>query len=254
MVAVSTSLGVSQHEPHPHLANRTHLHQHAANRTHHHGMQGSAASKAHLPAPGGPTTSVQAKGSSLARAEAGHATHGSSTGSLLARCGVASAAIYFPGFHHSVDNDIIWGYKWTEWDNLADADDLSKPLAFDKAAQNPVLHPRRGYYDIADREARTMRAQAAEAKAAGIQAFMIYHYVRASSRGRRTHLVLCSDHLPAHACSLNAFATRGPARAPSFIIHHVLPLLSSHLHSYVTRVHGDSLASCGSGLRTVVPL
>ena len=77
VVAVSTSLGVSQHEPHPHLANRTHLHQHAANRTHHHGMQGSAASKAHLPAPGGPTTSVQAKGSSLARAEAGHATHGS---------------------------------------------------------------------------------------------------------------------------------------------------------------------------------
>ena len=36
-------------------------------------------------------------------------------GEKLARCGVATAAIYFPGFHRSVENNRFWGENWTEW-------------------------------------------------------------------------------------------------------------------------------------------
>ena len=112
------------------------------------------------------------------------------TGNLLARCGVHSVAIYFPGFHHSMDNDQIWGYRWTEWDNLH-ASDLETPLADDLSVYrngkpDKLLHPKRGYYDIGDREGQTLRAQAAEAKAAGISAFMIYHYWFAFGRGPLT--------------------------------------------------------------------
>lgn len=82
--------------------------------------------------------------------------------------------MYFPGFHHAVENDQIWGYKWTEWDNLL-SHDLRKKMAFDKASQHPLLHPQRGYYDTLDRGSVTLRAQALEARNAGFQAFQIYH-------------------------------------------------------------------------------
>ena len=101
----------------------------------------------------------------------GAQTTGTEVGSLLAQCGVATVAIYFPGFHHSVDNDMLWGEKWTEWDNLF-SDNGSVPLLHDAKAHNELLHPQRGYYDIWDKHARTIRAQAQQAAAAGFQAFM----------------------------------------------------------------------------------
>ena len=93
-------------------------------------------------------------------------------GDQLASCGVASAAVYFPGFHHSVDNDLLWGEGWTEWVNL-------RGEVNDTVASTAVRHPRRGYYDIWDGGAATLRAQAAEAKSAGVRAFMFYHCANA---------------------------------------------------------------------------
>lgn len=109
-------------------------------------------------------------------------------GSLLARCGVATVAIYFPGFHQSVDNDMLWGEKWTEWDNLF-TNNGSVPLLHDAKAHNELLHPQRGYYDIWDAHARTIRAQAQQAAAAGFQAFMFYHYWFAHGRTALTRPV-----------------------------------------------------------------
>ena len=37
-------------------------------------------------------------------------------GDQLAACGVGTVAIYMPGYHRSVDNDILWGAGWTEWE------------------------------------------------------------------------------------------------------------------------------------------
>ena len=90
-------------------------------------------------------------------------------GDLLAACGVSTAAVYMPGFHRSVDNDLLWGAKWTEWVNLRDE-------VNDTVAHNVVRHPLRGYYDIWDNGAATLKAQAREARAAGVRAFMFYHY------------------------------------------------------------------------------
>ena len=95
-------------------------------------------------------------------------------GSLLAAGGVATVAIYFPGFHHSVDNDMLWGERWMEWDNLMAGN--TTPLEYDSLARQPLLHPQRGYYDIWDAHARTIHSQAREAAAAGFKAFMFYHY------------------------------------------------------------------------------
>lgn len=75
---------------------------------------------------------------------------GALPGALLERCGVATAAIYFPGFHRSPDNDAFWGNGWTEWDHLRD-------LTEDAVTREPMRHPLR-YYDIAD-DGRTLRAQ-----------------------------------------------------------------------------------------------
>jgi hypothetical protein len=100
---------------------------------------------------------------------------GALPGDTLAACGVASVATYFPGFHRSVDNDILWGERWTEWENLRDE-------VNDSVAHMAVRHPRRGYYDIWDEGAATLRAQAAEARSAGVRAFMFYHYWFAHGR------------------------------------------------------------------------
>ena len=101
-------------------------------------------------------------------------------GSHLAAGGVATVAIYFPGFHHSVDNDMLWGERWMEWDNLMAGN--TTPLEYDSLARQPLLHPHRGYYDIWDAHARTIHSQAREAAAAGFKAFMFYHYWFANGR------------------------------------------------------------------------
>ena len=93
----------------------------------------------------------------------------------LSACGVASTAVYFPGFHKSVDNDLLWGDGWTEWVNL-------RGEVNDSVASTHVRHPKRGYYNIWDDGAQTLRAQAAEAKQAGVGAFMFYHYWFAHGR------------------------------------------------------------------------
>ena len=94
-------------------------------------------------------------------------------GMRLASCGVASAAIYFPGFHRSVENDRFWGKGWTEWDNI-------RNLTWDPLALARVAHPMR-YYDTADGGA-TIREQAKKAREAGLKAFMFYHYYFGSGR------------------------------------------------------------------------
>ena len=94
-------------------------------------------------------------------------------GMRLASCGVASAAIYFPGFHRSVENDRFWGKGWTEWDNI-------RNLKWDPLALARVAHPMR-YYDTADGGA-TIREQAKKAREAGLKAFMLYHYYFGSAR------------------------------------------------------------------------
>jgi len=88
-------------------------------------------------------------------------------GSALAACGVASAAIYFPGFHRSVDNDRFWGRGWTEWTHL-------RSLEYDELTQKAAQHPA-NYYDIWD-DGQTLRRQASQAREAGLSAFVFYHY------------------------------------------------------------------------------
>ena len=89
-------------------------------------------------------------------------------GSLLESCGVATAAIYYPGFHRSPDNDAFWGTGWTEWDHL-------RHLKADLVTGDAVRHPLR-YYDIGADGGATLRQQAAQARAAGLKAFVFYHY------------------------------------------------------------------------------
>ena len=76
-------------------------------------------------------------------------------GSLLESCGVATAAIYYPGFHRSPDNDAFWGTGWTEWDHL-------RHLKADLVTGDAVRHPLR-YYDIGADGGATLRRQAAQA-------------------------------------------------------------------------------------------
>ena len=99
-------------------------------------------------------------------------------GDQLHACGVGTAAVYMPGYHRSVDNDLLHGAGWTEWANL-------RGEVNDTVAHTAVRHPLRGYYDIWDSEADTLRAQATEARAAGVRAFMFYH---------------CACKAPAHTC------------------------------------------------------
>ena len=89
-------------------------------------------------------------------------------GDKLSRCGVATAAIYFPGFHHSVENSRFWGENWTEWANVP------TNLIYDAVQKAPIRHPR-SYYDIGD-GGQTLRKQAQQARQAGLKAFVFYHY------------------------------------------------------------------------------
>lgn len=77
-------------------------------------------------------------------------------------------AYYLPQYHPIQENDIWWGKGFTEWTNVTKA----KP--FFKDHYQPHYPADLGYYDLRLPEVR--EAQAAMAKANGIEGFMYYHY------------------------------------------------------------------------------
>ena len=78
------------------------------------------------------------------------------------------SAFYLPQFHRTPENDAWWGPGYTEWIAAARA----RPL-FEGHAQ-PALPGALGFYDLGRPE--VMGEQAALARAAGIDAFCVYHY------------------------------------------------------------------------------
>ncbi len=78
------------------------------------------------------------------------------------------SAFYLPQFHRTPENDTWWGRGYTEWTAAA----RSRPL-FEGHAQ-PALPSTLGFYDL--RRTEVMGEQAALARAAGIDAFCVYHY------------------------------------------------------------------------------
>ncbi|PCJ37932.1 MAG: lipopolysaccharide biosynthesis protein [Cellvibrionales bacterium] len=77
-------------------------------------------------------------------------------------------ALYLPQFHPIPENDEWWGTGFTEWTNTAKA----KPLY--KKHYQPHVPADLGFYDLRLPEARA--AQAAMARAYGVEAFCYYHY------------------------------------------------------------------------------
>ena len=77
-------------------------------------------------------------------------------------------ANHLPQFHPFKENDEWWGKGFTEWTNVA------KAKSYFKAHYQPHLPADLGYYDLRLPESRA--AQAALAKAYGIDGFSYYHY------------------------------------------------------------------------------
>lgn len=95
-----------------------------------------------------------------------------SRGGIVAR--PRRVAFYLPQYHPIPENDLWWGPGFTDWVNVARA----RPLF--RGHLQPDLPGELGFYDLRLKETRV--AQAALARAGGIDAFCYYHYW---FRGRR---------------------------------------------------------------------
>ena len=84
---------------------------------------------------------------------------------LRSRCGLLSAAVYFPQYHRDINNDIFWGKGFTEWNHL-------QTLKFDPIAKHSVRKPFEEY----DLNLGVRRKHASLARSAGIGAFIFYSY------------------------------------------------------------------------------
>lgn len=78
------------------------------------------------------------------------------------------SAFYLPQFHPFAENDRWWGKGYTEWRAA-----IATPSCFAGHLQ-PVMPTDLGFYDL--RVTEVLGQQAALARAAGIDAFCVYHY------------------------------------------------------------------------------
>jgi len=77
-------------------------------------------------------------------------------------------SFYFPQYHQSDLNDILWGKGFTDWSNLKKAQPKFKNQKF------LTPHPELGYYDLMNKKTRAHQARLA--KEAGVYGFCYHHY------------------------------------------------------------------------------